>query len=61
MQQSTQSIQNPIAQAGLAALQAAYGVCNLIDEQGREVKITEAMILSAFASLKERCCKSVAA
>ncbi|AXI03086.1 PA1571 family protein [Aquirhabdus parva] len=61
MQQSVQSNSNHSVQVGVTHMQAAYGVCHLVDEQGREIKITEAMILDAFASLKKRCCNQAAA
>ncbi len=60
MQQSVQSSSNHSAQNGMAHMQA-YGVCHLVDEQGREIEITETMILNAFASLKKRCCNQAAA
>ena len=60
MQQSVQTSVNHSAQLGMAHMQA-YGVCNLVDEQGREIEITETMILNAFASLKKRCCNQAAA
>lgn len=37
------------------AAASAFGVCNLLDEQGREIQITEAMILNACAALRRRC------
>lgn len=36
-------------------MQRAYGVCHLLDEQGREVQITEHMILNACQALRQRC------
>jgi hypothetical protein len=60
MQQSVQSSSNNSAQLGMAHMQA-YGVCHLVDDQGREIEITESMILNAFASLKKRCCNQAAA
>lgn len=60
MQQSVQTNSNHSAQHGMAHMQA-YGVCHLVDEQGREIAITETMILNAFASLKKRCCNKAAA
>lgn len=35
--------------------QHAFSVCNLVDEQGREVRITEAMIMTACETLRRRC------
>ncbi|GAC1608556.1 MAG: hypothetical protein NVS3B3_13390 [Aquirhabdus sp.] len=60
MQQSVQTNSNSSAQNSMAYMQA-YGVCHLVDEQGREIAITETMILNAFASLKKRCCNKAAA
>jgi hypothetical protein len=60
MQQSIQSSSNNSVQLDMVHSQA-YSVCNLVDEQGREIKITETMILNAFASLKKRCCGETAA
>ena len=33
----------------------AFGVCNLVDEQGREIQITEHMIMNACEALRRRC------
>jgi hypothetical protein len=60
MQQSIQTSSNHSAKLGMTHMQA-YGVCNLVDDQGREIEITETMILNAFASLKKRCCNQAAA
>ncbi len=60
MQPSIQSSANQSVQLDMVHSQA-YSMCHLVDEQGREIKITEAMILNAFASLKKRCCNQSAA
>ncbi len=60
MQQSIQASSSNSVQLDMAHSQA-YSMCNLVDEQGREIKITETMILNAFASLKKRCCNQSAA
>jgi hypothetical protein len=61
MQQSVQSNTSRTIQAGMTQMRAAYSVCNMVDDQGREIQITEAMILAACASLKQRCCNQAAA
>jgi hypothetical protein len=48
--QMSQSVQITLQQ-----VQRAYGTCHLLDEQGREVQITEHMILSACQALRQRC------
>lgn len=48
--QMSQSIPNPVQR-----MQRAYATCHLLDEQGREVKITEHMILNACQALRQRC------
>ncbi len=47
MSQSTQST--------VQHMQRAYATCHLLDEQGREVQITEHMILNACRALRQRC------
>ncbi|MFA9202871.1 MAG: PA1571 family protein [Flavobacteriales bacterium] len=37
------------------SMQRAYATCHLLDEQGREVQITERMILGACQALRQRC------
>lgn len=39
----------------LPRMPRAYATCHLLDEQGREVQITEHMILSACQALRQRC------
>lgn len=34
---------------------SAFGVCHLVDEQGREIRITETMIMNACEALRRRC------
>jgi len=48
--QMSQSVQPSMQQ-----LQRAYAVCHLLDEQGREVQITEHMIQHACQALRQRC------
>jgi hypothetical protein len=33
----------------------AFSVCHLVDEHGKEIQITEAMIMSACEALRRRC------
>ncbi|MEC7118473.1 MAG: hypothetical protein VXW65_01020 [Pseudomonadota bacterium] len=41
--------------SALQQAKRAYGVCNVVDEQGREVQITEHMIQTACQALRQRC------
>ncbi len=34
---------------------SAFGVCHLVDDQGREIQITETMIMNACEALRRRC------
>ena len=54
MQQSVQATASRSTQAGMTQMHAAYSVCNMVDDQGREIQITEAMIQQACEELDKR-------
>lgn len=46
---------NQSTQPAMQHVQHAYATCHLLDEQGREIQITEHMILNACQALRQRC------
>ncbi len=46
---------NQSTQPAMQHVQHAYATYHLLDEQGREIQITEHMILNACQALRQRC------